>query len=182
MNTIAVRFVAIAVALSTMLGVSVWVPPTAPLDSPALKHLMVSAWGDSINPTGDQCWDNGQGPQRTLNTSLTLPEGSTVKYIALYYHNHGGILGAGELALHSRLHNPPSAPVVTELAQAQYEDNLVYGVVTSEELAIPIDMASTAYDLVLTFWNGGGFCAIRVDYIPPSIFAVALPSVLKTNP
>ena len=170
----------IAVILSTSLGASAAAPQAAPLDAPSLKHVMISAWGDWIH-VEDQCFHNIHDVAWENRASLVLPEGSIIKYIALYYHHDTGF-GEAKVDLYSRLQSPPAAVVNTKLATAQSTDDLLFGVVTTGELTIPIDMTSAAYDLVVTTQYASGFCAIRVDYIPPLVFAVASPSVLKNNP
>jgi hypothetical protein len=133
--------------------------------------------GDWQAPDG--CWENQHGVQWTRIIPLFLPEGSTVKGIALYYNHHESEYSTARLDLIKRFHAPPAAPVATLEARVSEDGTVEYGLVESAELTIPIDMASASYELAFVAGNGGGFCAIRIDYIPPSIFAIALPHVAR---
>jgi len=153
----------------------------APQPVQGVRHITIAASeffdGDFQPPEG--CWHNQYGVLWTRTVPLLLPEGSVVKGIALYYHHHEGEYSTARLDLIKRFHAPPATPVATLEARVTEEGTVEFGLVESAELTIPVDMSSASYELAFVAGTGGSFCAIRVDYIPPSIFAVALPHISR---
>jgi len=155
-------------------------------ESPALRHYFISAvsfrplavdtevYLRSANHLG--CLYTN--PDGTVIAPVLLPEGSIVKYITLYYMTMLDDIVIAQLAVID--HEFPMGTTYFGAVESLPEE--AEGSATSTELSIPIDMSSQSYAIeAQLIWVGmnPSLCGVRIDYIPPSIFAIALPHVAR---
>jgi len=152
-------------------------------DSPALKHIFYPGKAFDASPANFTML--GSCIEVILVESdyapVLLPEGSIVKYLTMYYVNSTVqtaltvSLVAHEIAL--------GWPTHTTVAEASGTIVNGWETVTSAEVSHTIDMSSTTYTIELMQPYDSSrltyVCGVRIDYIPPSIFAIALPSIVR---
>ena len=99
-----------------------------------------------------------------------------VKYMHLIVYDAAGLDD-----VHLYLDAIPEPTAVSQVAHVQSLMVAGYGSVTSSELSVTVDMATNAYalEVVLAGDYHTQLCGVRVDYIPPSIFAIALPHIAR---
>lgn len=124
----------------------------------------------------------GTGTGLLTGTGMHIPDGSTIKYIRLYYNDTNA--SAGVDAFLTR-YSPGAATsdLVSAGSTAAFSGG--YGFVVSNEITEVVNNASYAY--MLYGWpdtNASSLqvCGIRVAYYAPVTFNVALPVVHKQYP
>jgi hypothetical protein len=158
-------------------------------DSPALKHYAVA--GTGLGTSADQAQASSNGcmsldPRVFIQAdrfgAVVLPEGSIIKYVTMWYYSHSSAPVHGWVEVNQLLPGEdPSGEIIVSLVGGGDGFNSV----TSGELTHVVDMTSNFYQLRSYLTSGGlpeawpMLCGFRIDYIPPSIFAVALPHIAR---
>ena len=150
-------------------------------DSPALRHMFIPAVGfraptpqvTPYYPDDFSCWYSNQGGNYVA--PLLLPEGSTIKYLTINFIDNNP---AHNITAYLTVVAGPNS--FTELGSVASSGSSGIGTATSTELSVGVDMATQSYLFRLNMpMLTAQFCGLRIDYIPPSIFAIALPHVAR---
>jgi hypothetical protein len=161
-------------------------------DSPALKHYALA--GVALMPSGNSAVEYQQRHDGcfelfdytiTLFSPLVLPEGSIIKYVTMFYRDDDPLIAtdvSGILRVNQQ--HPGADPTGENIVMLGSLDD-GFNSVTSGELNHLVDMSSNFYQLKADLVHSSGnvwLCGFRIDYIPPSIFAIALPTIVKNHP
>jgi hypothetical protein len=112
------------------------------------------------------------------NFPLTIPDGSTITSLRFYYYD------SSASAVQLKLREGLAGSVPTNIATLSSQGDSGLGYEESDALSWPVDYSSHYYVLhYAPLLAGEGstlrLCGARVGYIPPSIFAVALPHIAR---
>lgn len=152
--------------------------------APTLRHMFYPGKAFSANPSQNIGFQEGcveVADIDTLFTPVFLPESSVVKYLTMYYGNSTVpanltvSLVAHEIGL--------GWPTHTTIAAVNGTIPDGFEAVTSSEISHTVDMSSTTYTIEIAqpydMDRTTVVCGVRIDYIPPSIFAIALPTIIR---